>query len=79
MQYSPIMTLEEIAEEFVEICYDFRYLRHKKNAYHDPREEATRQMFLACGNRNRMETALHGVHTGAYTLNELLEMKGFAQ
>ena len=78
MQYELTMTLEEIADEFVELCYDFHYLRHKKNAYHDPREEQTRQMFLACGNRNRMETALHDVHTGNYTLNELLIRKGFA-
>ena len=79
MQYTPTMTLEEIAEEFVELCYDFHYVRHKKHAYHDPREEQTRQMFLACGNRNRMEIALHDVHIGNYTLTELLQMKGFAE
>ena len=79
MQYVSIMTLEDIADEFVSLCYDFHYLRHRRNEYHDPREERTRQMFLACGNRNRMETALHGIHIGDYTLNRLLEMKGFAE
>ena len=70
-------TIEEIAEEFVELCYDFHYLRHKKDAQPDPREERTRQMFIACGNRTRMEIALHDVHIGNYNLNELLRRKGF--
>ena len=79
MQYEPIITFEEIVEEFVELCYDFHYLRHKKDEYHDPREDAVRKMFLACGNRNRIESALHDVHIGNYTLNELLRQRGFAQ
>ena len=77
MEYLSTMTFEEIVEEFVDLCYDFHYLRHKKDAYHDPREERTRQMFLACGNRSRIESALHDVHIGNCTLNELLKMKGF--
>lgn len=70
-------TFEEIVEEKISLLYDFRYLRRKKDMC-DSREEQVRQMLLACGNENRINSAIRGIHTGAYTLNELLNMKGFA-
>lgn len=75
--YEIATTFEEIVEEKIELLYDFRYLRHKKDAYHDHREERVRKMLLACGNENRIDSAIRGIHTGAYTLNELLITKGF--
>ena len=70
------MTFEETVEYKIEVLYDFCYLRHKgRNP--DPREERVRKMLLACGNENRIDSAIRGIHTGAYTLNELLTMKGF--
>lgn len=71
-------TLEDIVQEKIWLLYDFHYLRRKKRSQHDPREEQVRQMLLACGNENRMNSAIRGIHTGDYTLNELLKMKGFA-
>lgn len=77
--YMMATTFEEIVEEKISLLYDFRYLRHKRDAYHDPREVQVRKMLLACGNENRIDSAIRGIHTGAYTLDELLEMKGFTQ
>ena len=77
--YMTTTTFEEIVEEKISLLYDFRYLKHKKDTPIDPREEQVRQMLLACGNENRINSAIRGIHTGDYTLNELLEMKGFAQ
>lgn len=70
------MTFEEAVEYKIEVLYDFYYLR-RKGTKTDPREERVRKMLLACGNANRIDSAIRGIHTGAYTLNELLEMKGF--
>lgn len=75
--YVTTATFEDIVEEKISLLYDFRYLRHKKDAYFDPREEQVRKMLLACGNENRINSAIRGIHTGDYTLNELLKMKGF--
>lgn len=70
------MTFEEIVEYKISVLYDFRYLRHKgRNP--DTREERVRKMLLACGNENRIDSAIRDVHTGLYTLDELLKMKGF--
>ena len=71
-------TFEDIVEEKISLLYDFHYLKHKKDEYFDPREERVRKMLLACGNENRINSAIRGIHTGDYTLNELLKMKGFA-
>ena len=76
--YIMATTFEDIVEEKISLLYDFHYLKHKKDAYHDPREEQVRKMLLNCGNENRIDSAIRGIHTGAYTLNELLEMKGFS-
>ena len=76
--YMTAITFEDIVEEKISLLYDFHYLRHKKDSYHDPREEQVRQMLLACGNENRINSAIRGIHIGDYTLNELLKMKGFA-
>lgn len=70
-------TLEDIVQEKIWMLYDFCYLRRKNRRQHDPREEQVRQMLLACGNENRMNSAIRGIHTGDYTLNELLKRKGF--
>lgn len=70
------MTFEETVEYKIEVLYDFCYLR-RKGTKPDPREERVRKMLLACGNENRIDSAIRGVHTGAYTLNELLTAKGF--
>ena len=75
--YEIAITFEDIVEEKIELLYDFCYLRRKKDAHSDPREERVRAMFLACGNENRITSAIRGIHTGAYTLNELLITKGF--
>ena len=72
-------TFKDIVEEKIDLLYDFRYLRRNKLQRHDIREERVRQMLLACGNENRINSSIRGIHTGDYTLNELLEMKGFMQ
>ena len=76
--YRPAITLTEIIDEKISLLYDFRILKHKKGMRCDSRENAVRKMLRACGNENRMEAAIRGIHTGDYTLNQLLEMKGFA-
>lgn len=76
--YISTTTIEDIVEEKINLLYDFRILRRGKYKSRDSREQTVRRMLLACGNENRMETALHGIHIGDYTLNELLRMKGFA-
>ena len=70
-------TIEEVIDEKIDLLYDFRILRRGKHKERDCREENVREMLLACGNENRIDSAIRGIHTGAYTLNELLEMKGF--
>ena len=77
MCYKSTTTLEDIVREKIWMLYDFHYLRRKNRRQHDPRENAVREMLLACGNENRIDSALHGIHTGDYTLDELLKMKGF--
>ncbi len=72
-----VTTFEDIVEEKIDLLYDFHYLRRNRNNPHDIREERVRQMLLACGNENRINSAIRGIHTGDYTLNELLERKGF--
>lgn len=76
--YISTTTFEDIVEEKISLLYDFRILRRGKYKAKDSREHTVRQMLLACGNENRINSAILGIHTGAYTLNELLQMKGFA-
>jgi flagellar biosynthesis/type III secretory pathway chaperone len=88
--YISTKTFEDIVQEKIWLLYDFHYLqrprRKSKNGYAcksrykrkpDPREKRVRAMLLACGNENRINSAIMGIHTGAYTLDELLETKGF--
>lgn len=77
--YMPTVTIEDIVEEKISLLYDFCILRRGKHKAKDSREQNVREMLLTCGNEARMEIALHGIHIGDYTLNKLLEMKGFAQ
>ena len=72
-----ITTFEDIVEEKIDLLYDFHYLRRNRYNPHDTREEQVRQMLLACGNENRIDILVRGIHTGDYTLNEILERKGF--
>ena len=71
-----VMTFEETVEYKIDVLYDFHYLR-RKGTKPDPREGRVRLMLLACGNENRIDSAIRGVHIGDYTLDELLERKGF--
>ena len=77
--YMPTITFEEIVEEKIDLLYDFHYLRRSKYEPHDSREERVRQMLLSCGNENRIDSLIRGIHIGDYTLNEALKRKGFAQ
>lgn len=72
-----ITTFEDIVEEKIDLLYDFHYLRRNREKPHDTREEQVRQMLLACGNENRIDSLIRGIHIGDYTLNEILERKGF--
>lgn len=74
--WTETMTFEETVDYKIDVLYDFCYLR-RKGRNPDPREGRVRQMLLACGNENRIDSAIRGVHTGAYTLDELLQAKGF--
>lgn len=76
--YIPVITIEDIVNEKVELLYDFRILRRGKHKEKDIREQNVREMLLACGSEIRMERAIRGIHTGEYNLNQLLTMRGFA-
>lgn len=77
--YIPEITFEDIVEEKIGLLYDFCYLRRGKDRAPDSREERVRQMLLACGNENRINSLIMGIHIGDYTLDEILERKGFAE
>lgn len=71
-------TFEQLVQLKIWLLYDFHYLRFGKKKKPDPRETRVRQMLLACGNENRINSLIRGIHIGDYTLDEILEKKGLA-
>lgn len=72
-------TFEELVQLKIWLLYDFHYLLFGKKKEPDPREERVRKMLHACGNENRINSLIRGLHIGDYTLDEILEKKGFAK
>lgn len=73
MMYVPQRTLKQYAKYRIKLLYQLGFLRRKGEDRKDPREDALLDALLARGSENSIDTALHGVYTAAYTINDLLK------
>lgn len=74
------LTLADEVDKKINLLYDLCILcRRRAKGNKDAREEATRQMLLNCRSLIRLDNTVHGIIVGKYTLDQMLERKGYLQ